>query len=143
MYLDGYLQFSNAQALTTTAASTNVIDMSVARDMGIGYPLPIAVQVVTALVGGTSVQVQLQYSADNATWTTLSESRAYLTAELVAGAKLFPGSIPARPSNDAMPRYYRLNYVIAGTYTSGAVTAYIVLDRQDQVSYPAGINVFN
>ena len=45
MFLDGQNLYSDAQALTATAASTNLIDHGSDRDLGIGEPL-VAVIVV-------------------------------------------------------------------------------------------------
>ena len=39
MILDAQNQFSSAQALTATADSTNVIDLGVAREIGVGEPM--------------------------------------------------------------------------------------------------------
>ena len=152
--MDGLLLFSSAQALTTgTAASTNVIDLLNARNMGIGDDpaLKIACFITTAFAGGTSLVIQAQGSTDNSTYTTYAESRTLLTAELLIGAKLFPIDWPANGlanslGNDPLPRYLRLAYVMANagcTFTTGAVTAALVLDRQDYVTYPAGINISN
>lgn len=151
MIMDGLLLFSSAQALTTgTIASTNVIDLVNARNMGIGDDpaLKIACYATTAFAAGTSVVIQAQGSTDNSTYTTYAESRTILLADLTVGAKLFPIDWPANglantAGNDPLPRYLRLAYVCAGTFTGGALTAALVLDRQDNVQYPAGINISN
>lgn len=146
MILDGLLQFSSAQAITATAASTNVLDMLNARDMGAADPMiQVAVTVGTAFTtanGGTLV-VQVQGSADNAAWTTYAESRAYAAADLAAGNRLLPIELPGKASADALPRYYRLNYVVANAFTGGTINANLVLDRQQDYAYPAGINISN
>ena len=48
MILDSLLKFSDAQALTATADSTNVIDLSNDRDIGIGEPMALVVTVGVA-----------------------------------------------------------------------------------------------
>lgn len=40
MYVDAQNQYSNAQAVTASAASTNLIDHGQARDLGTGEVLP-------------------------------------------------------------------------------------------------------
>lgn len=146
MIIDGLLLFSSAQAITATAASTNVLDMLNARDMGAADPdLQILVQVATAFAttnAGTLV-VQAQGSTDNVTFTTYAESRAYTAGELTAGAGLLRIELPAKGSMDALPRYYRLNYVVTNAFTGGAVTAALVLDRQGNYAYPAGVTITN
>lgn len=143
MIMDALLLLSSAQAVTTTAVSTNVLDMLNARDIGVGEPIKIAASVGTAFAGGTSLQVQVQSSADNSTWVTMDESRAYITADLTAGAKIANFTLPARSTGEALPRYYRFNYVVVGTMTAGTVNAALVLDRPNETAYPAGVNVYN
>ena len=49
MFLDGQNLYSDAQALTATAASTNLIDHGSDRDLGIGEPLVAVIVVDVAL----------------------------------------------------------------------------------------------
>lgn len=148
MRMDRLLLFSSAQVLTTgTIASTDVIDLGNARDLGPGRTnTKIVCQVVTAFVttdSGTLI-VQFQVSTDNSTFTTLIQTRAYAASELVVGAKLLSADYPALDDAVALPRYVRLAYVMGALHFSpGAVTAGLVLDRQDDVKYPAGINISN
>lgn len=152
MILDGLLSFNTVgtpQALTsTTAPSTNVIDLLNARDMGVGDDpaLKLAIFVGTAGVsaGGATLTIQAQGSTDNSTYTTYAESRAYSAADLAAGNKLFPIDWPHRGPGDALPRYLRLNYSIAtSTFSALAIDAKLVLDRQDSTTYPPGLGISN
>lgn len=148
MIIDNLMLFSSAQDLTTgTIASTNVLDLLNARDMGIGDDpaLKLAIFVTTAFVSTDSatLTISAQGSTDNSTFSTYASSRAYSAADLTAGAKLLPIDWPHR-SVDAMPRYLRLSYVMGSLhFTPGAVTAALVLDRQDAPAYPAGVNISN
>lgn len=168
MIRDATLSFSNAQALTTTAASTSVIDLlgvgsGVAsqniignvsvfgEDIGVGdgpNNPKLLVLVTTTLAGGTSVNVQLQGAIDNGSnapgsYVTYAESSPILTANLVAGTSIWEvdvaAVIPKGAVNGPLPRFLRLNYVIVGTYTSGNVTAEILLHRFDYTAkmYPS------
>lgn len=148
MILDGALLFDSAAAITAasgTQASTNVLDLLNARDMGIGDApsLKILAQVITAFAGGTSVVVALQGSTDNTTYTTMLASAALTLGSLTAGSRIFDVDVPRPVPGQAVPRYLRLLYTTVGTHTLGTVTAGIVLDRQDQIAYPAGINIVN
>lgn len=149
MIIDGLLLFSTAQNLTTgTIASTNVIDLNNARDMGIADDpaLKLAIFVTTAFSSTDSgtLTIQAQGSTDNSTFTVYAESRAYSAADLAVGNKLFPIDWPHRGPGDALPRYIRLAYVMGSLhFTPGAVTAMLVLDRQDATQYPAGLTVSN
>lgn len=148
MRMDSMLLFSSAQNLTTgTIASTNVLDLANARDIGVGRTnLKVALYVTTAFATTDSgtLQVQYQVSTDNSTFTVLAESRAYAAAELAIGTKLFPIDVPALDDNVALPRYHRLAYVMGALhFTPGAVTAALVIDRHDVRAYPAGQTVAN
>lgn len=149
MFIDKLLEFDPAgTAITATAASTNVFDLSNQRDLSIGDHLTavIAVQTAFTAAGAATLTVQFQGSVDNSTWTTYAQTDAIPKANLVAGATIaLP--IPAVPPHAAgLPRYLRLNYAVAtGPFTAGAVQSDFVLDRQanNPPSYPAGITVLN
>lgn len=147
MIIDGLLLFSSAQNLTTgTEASTNIVDLANARDMGPGeQPLRIACYVGTAFAttDSATLTIQAQGSTDASTWAVYAQSRAYSAAELVAGAKLAPMDWP-NVAVGSLPRYLRLAYVSGALHwTPGSVTSMLVLDRQDDRAYPAGINISN
>jgi hypothetical protein len=176
MILDGLLQFTTATTgdlpTTGTQNSTNTIDLGIAsgipssangggaRDMGIGDDpaLKLVVQVLTTFTVGTSLQIILQGAVDNgsgapAAFSNWWSSPAYAEANLVAGARLLDMDVPRPPQGIAVPRYLRLGYVTVGTHSTGAIQAFIVIDRDDQMynstnnavlgGYPAGINVAN
>lgn len=148
MILDGALLFDSAAAITAatgTQASTNVLDLLNARDMGIGDnpALKILVQVMQAFAGGTSLIASLQGSTDNSTYTTMLTSPTVLTANMPVGARLLEADVPRPAPGQALPRYLRMLYTTNGTFTLGTVTAGIVLDRQDSIAYPPGIAIAN
>src|SRR5262245_52209811 len=164
---------TNYDAPTTGAQnSSNVIDLhgaslipvlanlQGARDMGVGDKpaLKLLIQVVTAFAGGTSLIVALQGAPDNGsgapgTFVTWWASAAVALASLTVGARLYDMDMPRPPPGVAVPRFLRLSYTSAGTFTGGAIGAWIVIDRMDQMynstnnavlgGYPAGIIVAN
>lgn len=147
MIIDGLLLFSSAQNLTTgTEASTNVIDLLNARDMGPGeLPLRVACYVGTAFAttDAATLRIDLQGSTDNVTFNTYASSRTYTAAELTAGKKLAPLDWP-NVAVGSLPRYLRLAYQSGALHwTPGSITSMLVLDRQDDFAYPAGINISN
>jgi hypothetical protein len=78
------------------------------------------------------------------------DSGALAEADLTAGRYIMAGDMPrillptgTNPGKQALPRFLRLQYVTVGTHTAGGIFGTIVLDRQDQVAYPAGITVSN
>lgn len=148
--MDGLLLFDSAAAITasaTTVASTNVIDLVNARDMGIGDPaLKIRVQptVAFATTNSATLSVQVQGSTDNTTFTTMVSSVAGLTGGNLQTTDAIDLFLPRIGPDQALPRYLRLLYTVAtGVFSLGSVTSFIVLDRQDYINYPAGINVAN
>ena len=157
MIIDGALQFTGTPGVagspdvptTGTQQSTNIVDLVNARDMGIGDnpALKLLVTIKTTFSAGTSLQIQFQGAPDAAgspgTWTTYAESAAVLEADLIAGRYLLPMDIPRPPPGIPLPRFYRLQYVSAGTHGAGGIYGAIVLDRADYVVYPAGITVPN
>jgi len=143
MITDKLLRVSTDQALTTTAVSTDTIDLSVARDIGEGQDLYMNFAVTTALAGGTSVKFEV-IQADNAALSSnvqvIGSSDAVLTAALVAGYNTAVRINPQVASNGK--RYLGARYTISGTYTSGAVTADVVMDIQDgKKFYASGFTV--
>lgn len=179
MILDAFQRFDNASSLAIAAgtqASANVLDYGIdsgipssangggARDMGIGDKpaLKLFVLVTTAFASAASagtLSVAIQGAPDNgsgvpgsyASWWV---SPVYTTAQLNAGSQLLQMDFPRPPDGVAVPRFVRLLYTVASaTMTAGAVSAFVVLDREDQMynstdnsirgGYPAGLNVAN
>lgn len=149
MLLDKQNVFDWQAALTATRASTDVIDLVNARDLGGSFVdnpnLKIRMTVVTALVsaGSSTLAVAFQGSTDNSNWDT------YLTMPTVAKASLVAGYTldipwPDRLSGQSLPQYIRLNYTVDTTdFTGGTVSAYVVLDRQKNFAYRQAVNVQN
>ncbi|HFV5776403.1 TPA: Bbp16 family capsid cement protein [Escherichia coli] len=137
MILDKLLMFSEAQAVTASAASTDVIYLApidgTRRDIGVGYPLEFWANVNTTATaaGAATLNVQLQTSPDNSTWTTLYDSGTLALAALTAGKRLFSAKVPA-----GVQRYLRVNYVVGtGPLTAGAFTSGINLDVDNNTPY--------
>ena len=155
MFIDKLLQLDPAgTAITVTAPSTNVLDGQQARDFGIGSgghgePLEFVVTVGTAFaaVGAATLTIQVQGSVDNITWTTYVQTDAIPKANLTAAQQI---KIPmptqaAAPHAAGIPRYYRLNYVVAtGPFTAGTVEADLVPCAQPgSLGYASGFTVNN
>jgi hypothetical protein len=142
MITDKLLRVSEDQALTTTAVSTDTIDLSVARDIGEGQDLFMNFAVTTALAGGTSVKFEVITSAaaNLGSPTVIGSTDAIVTASLVAG---YNTAVRINPQIASLgQRYLGARYTISGTYTSGKVTADVVMDIQDgRKFYPSGVTV--
>lgn len=138
MILDKLLMFSEAQAVTASAASTDVIDLGpidgTRRDIGVGYPLELFVNVNTTATaaGAATVNIQLQTSPDNSTWTTLASTSDLALSALTSGKRVWSQKVP-----QGVQRYLRINYVVGtGPLTAGAFTAGINLDVDNNSPYP-------
>ena len=142
MITDKLLRVSEDQALTTTAVSTDTIDLSVARDIGEGGDLFMNFAVTTALAGGTSVKFEVITSAaaNLGSPTVIGSTDAIVTASLVAG---YNTAVRINPQIASLgQRYLGARYTISGTYSSGKVTADVVMDIQDgRKFYPSGVTV--
>lgn len=120
MILDAQLLFSDAQPLTATAVSTNIIDLGVQRNIGVGEPMVAIVCADVALAGTTptlSVSVQFDDTAAFSTPTTVGTSKSYST--LALGGKIVVGI----PANSDGEQFVRLNYTLGGTTPTATVTS--------------------
>ncbi len=137
MYQDKQATYSQDQAVTATAVSTNVYDAGVAnRGIGDGEALELVVSVTEAAVSGGSstVTIALQDSADNSSFADVLVSPAIPKASITLGAELFKAKLPT-----GLRRYTRLNYTVGtADLTAGKFTAFLALDRQANRAMPAG-----
>lgn len=141
-------------AITTasgnTQASTNIVDLLNARDIGIGAGAPackLLCLVTTAFTstGSGTLNVMFQGSTDSTTWVTYAESGAIGKASLSAGVKIFNIDVPSvLPDNGPLPRYLRTAYAVGtATFSAGALISAIVLGRDDYKAYPPGVTISN
>lgn len=125
MLFDSTNLFSEDQAITATAASTNVVNLGSSRgDIGKGTAIPIFIGVTTAFATLTSLTVAIQTdSVENfASPKTLTEQTIAL-ASLTAGAQFNFNVIPT----GANEQYIRIYYTVTGSdATAGKITAGIV-----------------
>lgn len=125
MLLDKQNQFSDAQEVKESSASTNVVEIlkGVLKEISFGQPIPLLVQVVEDFAGCTSVKAAVQTSetADFTTPVTLIETSAIPVASLKAGYK-FPINFVPKGNKG----YMRMYYTVVGTGTAGKITAGII-----------------
>ena len=142
MITDSLLRVSEDQALTTTAVSTNTVDLGVARDMGEGTTLYMNFAITEALANGTSVtfEVITSASANLGTPTVIGSSAAIVTASLTLGKNIVVTLNPEIAGKGQ--RYLGARYTVAGTMNAGKVTADIVETIGDgQKFYASGFTV--
>jgi len=148
MILDDRLCFDAAVAITATRASTNVIDLTNSRDMGIGTQLPIVLigDGLFASAGGTAtLSIAAETSPDNVTYTPSVATPALTITQLNLEFQqpyLLPIMWPRPRKGLTFPRYLRLYYTV-GTqnFSAGSVQAYLAIGRDDVIYYPRNFDV--
>lgn len=143
MITDKNLRVSTDQAVTTTAVSSDTIDLSVARDIGEGKDLYMNFAVTEAFAGGTSTNFEV-IIADNAALSSnvvvVGASGATVTADLTLGKNI---AVRINPQIGSLgKRYIGARYTVSGTNTAGKVVADIVEAIQDgKKFYASGFSV--
>ncbi|MES9929570.1 MAG: Bbp16 family capsid cement protein [Candidatus Thiodiazotropha sp. 6PDIVS] len=129
--------FSDNQAITATARSTNVIDLGVPgtphggaaaleQDIGKGNPIPIRVQVTEDFDNLTSLDVAIEVGSTDALGTVVANQNILL-ADLVAGKTINLQCLP----NGVDQRYLGLRFTVNGTDpTQGQIHAGISMGNQ-------------
>lgn len=141
MILSANQLFSDDQAITATADSTNVIDLGVPgtpfdaaatlnQDIGKGAGIPILVQVTADFNTLTSLDISISTGATTALGTKIV-TQVIPLADLVAGKQMSVVVLP----NDITERYLGIEYVVVGTNpTLGNVTAGICMGVQTNLT---------
>lgn len=143
MIFDAQNLFSDAQAITASTVSTNVIDFgasgkpvgaaaAIRKDIGRGKKVNVRVQMVEAALaaGAATLTVDLQtddneaFSSPRVAWTSGAIPKASLIAGYVFSLESFP-----RGTDE---RFARLNFTVAnGPLTAGKITAGVVAATED------------
>jgi len=133
--------FSDDQAITVSADSTNVIDLGVPgtpygavaalnQDIGKGAKVPLLVQVTTDFATLTSLTINLSTGAATTLGTTIA-SQTIAVADLLAGKQFNLDFLP----NGIVERYLGVEYVVTGDdATAGTITAGITMGVQTNVT---------
>lgn len=127
MILDKQLFMSKAQAVTASAASTDVIDMGKAGD-AVGKELYLVVQVREAATATGSATVNLVLETDSkedfSTKSVLFDSGAIAKADLTLNSEPVKVKIPV-----GMKQYLRAYYTVAtGPLTAGKFDAFLAMN---------------
>jgi hypothetical protein len=156
MILDETLEFADAVSVTTpvavgTANIGDVIDMTVARDLGNGEPMYLVISVDTEIItGGSAGTIAFQLVSDststiatNGTQTVHFTSRAFVTDDAAANdAALSAGEFPvvvALPmEGQVYERFLGVQAVTATTLvTAGKINAFLTHDVARWKAYDA------
>jgi hypothetical protein len=125
MYIDKELLFSDAQAITVDAASTNVIDLGVAgRNIAANLNLVVAIQVDVA-ADFTTTDETYTFNVRNSAAAALT-SPTDMASRTVTAANLTAGTIIYIPVGSPVAlRYLGVYYDVGGTTPSITVTAWL------------------
>lgn len=138
MKLDAQNQFSDSQALTATALSTNVIDLSLNRNIGNGEPMAVVINVEVAAdqtTGDEDYTFDVEFASD----------AAITTDRTLVGRRIYESGTPGAPAQDAdllvvgykivipippgglgdSDRYIGVRYTLAGTTPTITVSAFL------------------
>lgn len=136
MIFSEQLLFSDQQAITATAVSTNVIDLkalssiiTVRPDIGVGIMIPILIQVVTGFTtSANTLIVSLQQSdTEGSGYADLVATIAKPASEMTSAGYIFPINAFVRNMDK---RYLRLNYTVSAALVAGKITAGVVMSIQ-------------
>ena len=134
MFIDKLLQVSTNQAVTASAASSDVIDFGQANpNVGLNdrSSMVITVSESAAAAGAATVTFSVQDSADNATFADVAVTAAIGKASLAAGQQV------VIPMPTKLRRYCRVFYTVGtGPLTAGKFSAQVVTGIQQNTHYP-------
>lgn len=147
MLIDKQAQFSDQQAITASAASTNYIDLGLAgRNIGVGENLYLVLVVTTAFtdVGSDSTVTPSLQTDDNTSFSSAATLRTFDTLAAltpVNTTRLYRLEHTVGATG-AWERYIQLYYTVAGgNLTTGAISAFLTHDIQAWKAYAVGFTV--
>jgi hypothetical protein len=139
MYLDSRLEFSDGQAVTATAISTNVVDLisnasgkNPVRDIGTGEDVYLVVITRTAATdSGSDATLAVSLESDSTENLATSPTVHFTTGALAFAAFSAAGTVLAAvklPSGN-YERYLGVRYTVAaGPLTAGNFDAFLTTD---------------
>ncbi|MEY2653430.1 MAG: Burkholderia virus BcepC6B [Pseudomonadota bacterium] len=123
--IDKRLELADAQALTASGVSTNVIDFSSDRDVGPGCPLFVHISLDVAADGttGDETYVAALQTDDNEAFSSPSVVASVTIPRSSAAGSYFAIVVP--PVVGSNERYVRLSLTLGGTTPSLTYSAWI------------------
>jgi hypothetical protein len=144
---DAMFELSDNQTVTTTTASTDILDLVVEDiELGAGEPLYLNVRVGTTAfsTGGDNdgtLTVALVYDTAapvDGSSTVIYQTAALAEANLTAGAWIIRMALPVNVDEESIVGLY---YTTANTLTAGTIDAWI--DHGPQSSYDTQVSTSN
>lgn len=147
--LDKQNEFSDSQAVTVTAISTNVIDTMPGLRAGptsnLGGPesIYLVIEVDTTFTAGGAATLTASLESDSTANLATSPTVHYATAAIPVASLTAKSKIvaPVGLPFGAYERYLGVRYTVGtGPMTAGAVSAYLTRDPSYWVAYQAARN---
>ena len=141
MYVDKLLLFSDAQAVTATAASTSSVDFGEPRDLGVGEELYIVCVCDVAMTdSGSDSTLAVAIEGDSTTTFTPDSTRTLFTFSALSA--IGTTKIARVQPDDINLRYAQLKYTPGGgDLTTGSFTAFITNNIQKYTSYADNVTI--
>jgi hypothetical protein len=145
MLIDAQNTFSNSQAITASAASTDVLDLGAVRNIGVGEHLYIVFHVTVAFTdtGSDSTVTPSLETDDNSSFSSAATVDTFATLAALTPANTYR-FYPLAPITAAglYERYLRVYYTVAGgNLTTGSISAFLTHDIQAFRAYTSGYTV--
>ena len=148
MYLDAKTELSDAQAVTSTAISSNVIDLGATntlKDIGTGKDVYLVVSTQTAATdSGSDATLTVTLESDSTANLATSATVHYSTGAMAFAAFSPAGSVLAAVKLPAgnYERYVGVRYTVAsGPLTAGKFDAFLTTDVQAWRAYADNVTI--
>lgn len=140
MIIDSLLELSIKQAVTTSAASTNVVDFGTKKPNtgNAAYNLYAVFTIPESFAGG-SLTISLQDSADGTNFANVISG----VTVTVTATDLKAGSQYVIPMPVSHRRYIRAYYAVTGSMTAGKINCAIVSGLQNNEPAPESQKVWS
>lgn len=144
MAIDKNLRFSSQQAVTNNTVSTNIIDLSAVRNIGVGRTPYVIVQVDGEQMAdtGNNSNCTVYFQTDSVeAFNSASNTRTLgvFNTNSAIGTKVGPIALSPGEANEQYAAvYYSMG---GGDLSGGKFTAYITFDPDLKGAYPDAISV--
>lgn len=148
MYIDAKTELSDAQAVTSTAISSNVIDLGATntlKDIGTGQDVYLVVSTQTAATdSGSDATLTVTLESDSTANLATSATVHFSTGALAFAAFSSAGSVLAAVKLPAgnYERYVGVRYTVgSGPLTTGKFDAFLTTDVQSWRAYADNVTI--
>lgn len=141
MIMDSLLLFSDAQAVTSAAASDSVVDLGSARNIGVGEDLYI-VAILDVAMADTGSDSTLAVALEGDSTSSFTPDSTITLFTFAAISAIGTKKVAKVPPDFMNLRFARLKYTPAGgDLSAGSITAFVTHDPDQYTSYADGITI--